>query len=479
MAKKDTINALIRRGIKPDVAEVIANAGYTVGSLSKASPEELMKYLPPEEVAEVFKKIGVKVKVETRRRKKAKEERKKKEPDLTPDVIPVKSKPLTSMEKEILEILESMGAELPRNVIWELADAAEKRGLKKSLLKEVVERAVEKYEDRKVAPYEACGVVAAQSIGEPGTQMTMRTFHYAGVAEMNVTLGLPRLIEIVDARRVPSTPTMEIYLKPEYNQDRDKVKEIASRIETTTVIDIASVETDIANMEVRVILDRDRMERKGISADEVFEKFGKTKGLDVQIDGDVIHVRLVEPSFKRLQMVSQNIKNMRVKGVPNIERALIRRNGGEYVIYTQGSNLRGILAIPEVDHKRVYTNNILEINEVLGVEAARNAIIKEAMNTLREQGLTVDYRHILLVADIMTNDGTVRAIGRHGVSGRKSSVLARAAFEITTTHLLEAGLTGEVDPLKGVTENIIVGQPVSVGTGGVRLYYVGPKKKTE
>ncbi|MDG6221518.1 MAG: DNA-directed RNA polymerase subunit A'', partial [Candidatus Thermoplasmatota archaeon] len=148
----------------------------------------------------------------------------------------------------------------------------------------------------------------------------------------------------------------------------------------------------------------------------------------------------------------------------------------EYVIYTQGSNLADVFQVPGVDASRVSTNNIVEINNVLGVEAARNSLVNEAMKTLSEQGLSVDYRHIMLVADIMTNDGDIRAIGRHGVSGRKSSVLARAAFEITTSHLLDAGITGEKDRLDGVTENIIIGQPVSVGTGGVKLIYV-PKKE--
>ena len=124
-----------------------------------------------------------------------------------------------------------------------------------------------------------------------------------------------------------------------------------------------------------------------------------------------------------------------------------------------------------MDKKRTSTNSIQEIYEVLGVEAARNSIIDEASKTLDEQGLTVDIRHIMLVADLMTNDGDVKAIGRHGISGRKSSVLARAAFEITAAHLLHAALTGEVDHLDGVAENIIVGQPVTLGTGAVNLVY--------
>jgi len=135
-----------------------------------------------------------------------------------------------------------------------------------------------------------------------------------------------------------------------------------------------------------------------------------------------------------------------------------------------------VLAEEKVDRTRTTTNSIQEIYDVLGVEAARNSIIHEASRTLEEQGLTVDIRHIMLVADLMTNDGDVKAIGRHGISGRKSSVLARAAFEITATHLLHAALTGETDDLDGVAENIIVGQPVTLGTGAVNLVYE-PKKR--
>jgi len=144
------------------------------------------------------------------------------------------------------------------------------------------------------------------------------------------------------------------------------------------------------------------------------------------------------------------------------------------VIYTEGSNLSKILELPYVDASRTTTNSVQEIYEVLGIEAARNAIVNEAYNTLQEQGLTVDIRHIMLVSDMMTNDGDVKAIGRHGISGRKSSVLARAAFEITAHHLLRAAITGEVDYLDGVAENVIVGQPVTLGTGAVNLIYQPP-----
>ena len=122
-----------------------------------------------------------------------------------------------------------------------------------------------------------------------------------------------------------------------------------------------------------------------------------------------------------------------------------------------------------VDTTRTRTNNISEISQVLGIEAARNAIIHEALSTLAEQGILVDVRHIMLVADMMCMDGEVKQIGRHGIAGEKESVLSRAAFEVTVNHLLDAAVANEVDELSGVTENVIVGQPIQLGTGDVKL----------
>jgi len=134
------------------------------------------------------------------------------------------------------------------------------------------------------------------------------------------------------------------------------------------------------------------------------------------------------------------------------------------------------LDIEGIDPTRTVTNHIHEIAKTLGIEAARNVIIKEAMGVLEEQGLDVDIRHVMLVADIMTVTGEVRQIGRHGISGEKSSVLARAAFEITVPNIVEASIKGESDPLKGVTENVIVGQSIPIGTGLVDLYMSAPPR---
>ncbi|HKZ89752.1 MAG TPA: DNA-directed RNA polymerase subunit A'' [Thermoplasmata archaeon] len=315
------------------------------------------------------------------------------------------------------------------------------------------------------------------------THNTMRTFHYAGVAEMNVTLGLPRLIEIVDARRVPSTPIMEIHVKSGHT-DLEKMRKIATEIEVTTVDDVAEIETDLEHMRVLAFPDDHRMKSRGVTWSELEERMKKVGTVEEvrrtvgtsEKKARALVVEAGEPSYKKLQRLVEQLRVTKIKGIDGISRAIIKKRGDGYVIYTEGSNLSKILEMPYVDGRRTTTNSVQEIYEVLGIEAARNAIVNEAYNTLQEQGLTVDIRHIMLVSDMMTNDGDVKAIGRHGISGRKSSVLARAAFEITAHHLLRAAIQGEVDYLDGVAENVIVGQPVTLGTGAVNLVYKPPAR---
>ncbi|WP_298683405.1 DNA-directed RNA polymerase subunit A'' [uncultured Methanomethylovorans sp.] len=362
--------------------------------------------------------------------------------------------------------------DLPLNILQTLREDVIKAGVNKKELEEIIEKVKESYEYAKVEPCEAVGVVSAQSIGEPGTQMTMRTFHYAGVAEINVTLGLPRLIEIVDARKEPSTPTMTIAVLEEYAQDRDKARKLAWEIEATHIDQLADVTTDALNMQLIIDLHEKTLMYRNITVDEIIEKL--TDKLDIQvrlsenIDNQLI-VKLKEPSYRDLLQMRKNIDTITLKGIEGIKRVVIRKDGNEYMLYTEGSQLKKVLEVEGVDISRTYTNNIGEIYDVFGIEAARNAIIKEATSTLGEQGLTVDIRHIMLVSDIMCCDGEVKQIGRHGISGEKASVFARAAFEVTVNHLLDAGMRGDVDELNGVTENIIVGQPIKLGTGDVHL----------
>jgi DNA-directed RNA polymerase subunit A'' len=299
--------------------------------------------------------------------------------------------------------------------------------------------------------------------------MTLRTFHYAGVREQNVTLGLPRLIEIVDARRIPKTPIMTVYLDKEHRKTKEKATEIARDIITTTLGNVAETEAYIdPEREVVVVeLDSNLMKERGVKAEELPNRI-KMTNYDVSVEEN----QLIFKPKKQVDMkkLLAGVASEHIKGVPDIRRVLVTEETGEWVIRTDGSNLSCVLDVAGIDPTRTTTNNVHEIAQTIGIEAARNSLIKEATGVLEEQGLDVDIRHIMLMADIMTSTGEVRQIGRHGISGKKSSVLARAAFEITVPNIIDAAIRGESDPLKGVTENVIVGQSIPIGTGLVDLY---------
>jgi DNA-directed RNA polymerase subunit A" len=358
---------------------------------------------------------------------------------------------------------------LPLNIKNDLFEELRTLQLSDDEINEVLEITKNVYKRSKVEPCEAVGTIAAQSIGEPGTQMTMRTFHYAGVADINVTLGLPRLIEIVDARKVPDTPMMTIYLDAESATDRDKALQLGWEIEATHVSDIADILTDTDEMQIYLEFDDRVLQQRNVNLDAIVSKLEMLQDVDVRIDGSNIVLIPSTKRYRALLQIVEKVKGMVIKGVDDIKRVVVRKEHDEYILYTEGSSLKKVIVLEHIDSTRTKTNNINEMAEVFGVEAARNSIIEEAMSTLREQGLTVDVRHIMLVADMMTIDGEVKQIGRHGIAGEKTSVLSRAAFEVTVNHLLDAAIRGETDELAGVTENVIVGQPILLGTGDVRL----------
>ena len=396
--------------------------------------------------------------------------------------------------KSIKAAADDAGVAFSQQTIHDLTEAVHNRDMAKLTKKQAEALVAEAGKAREMAlidPYEAAGIITAQSIGEPGTQMTMRTFHYAGVATVNVTQGLPRIIEIVDARKVPNTPTMTIRLEDEKSQSADAAKKLAAAIEITTTVNIADIDTDVAQRRLVLKLKKGNLKQKGMTPAEVKDKLERALRLYVEADKEknpstltlIPGIQTEEdmktlaenpPSYTELLQLEDKIRDMRLKGVPNIERANVQLDDktGEYYLSTIGSNLARISDMEGIDRSRTYTNNIIEIYEYLGIEAARQAIVNELQATLDGARLEVDVRHLLMVSDVMTSEGEVRAIGRHGVSGTKHSILARAAFEVTVNHLLKAGIIGERDNLTGVAENIIVGQPISLGTGSVELYYI-------
>ena len=344
---------------------------------------------------------------------------------------------------------------------------------------EIITRIKREFQMTRVQPCEAVGINAAHSIGEPGTQMTMRTFHFAGVAEINVTLGLPRLIEIMDARKEPSTPTMTIFLDEEFRESRDKAREVSWKIEAAPLHEFGDIETDIAEMCVIVQVNKDVCKKRKIALSEVLAKAPQKirdkrhyREFEVETDeveGILKFIPKNEDSYQNLFQLAEHVRQVIVQGIDDIRRVVVRKENDEYILHTEGSNLKDVFEIEGVDCKRTKTNNIAEITSTLGIEAARAATIDEAYATLKEQGISVDRRHIMLVADIMCMDGEVKQIGRHGIAGEKESVLSRASFEVTVNHLLDAAIAHEFDELSGVTENVIVGQPIQLGTGDVKL----------
>lgn len=469
MVNKQTVEAMKRAGLTEEEAEKLADR-FTLAEARRASVKRLMGAgFTGNEAEAIWAKLRKRPKKGKLSILKKKTVKTHTYEALDEAKVVEESAEQRKVRKIIMDCLDKQTRVLPMSVVNELVERCTASGLTKAKVERVTDLAFEQYMRVQIDATEACGIVGAQSIGEPGTQMTMRTFHYAGVAEINVTLGLPRLIEIVDARRVPSTPMMNISLEGAWAEDPELAQQVANKIETTFLRDIADVETDLGNMTITVKASRKFLERKNLKMDEVLEPIKKLKKIQTAKKAETITVTLDEPSYKRLMQLTEQIRDLKVKGIDGIKRVVIRKEEGRYVIYAEGSNLAQVLQVEGVDKRRVTTNDVQGIYEVLGVEAARNAIVNEAYNTLTEQGLQVDLRHLMLVSDVMTVDGTVRAIGRQGVSGEKTSILARAAFEITVDHLLRAGMRGEMDNLSGVAENIIVGQPVNLGTGAVRL----------
>jgi len=375
-----------------------------------------------------------------------------------------------SDKSAVRSAVASRAAGIPTAVTKELETTILSLGIESAKLPEIIDATLGKYNELMVDPGESVGIIAAQSIGEPGTQMTLRTFHYAGIREANVTIGLPRLIEILDARRVPKTPLMEVHLSPEYRTKQAEALRIARRMVYTQVEDIASeIKVQQFKSVITVVLSIEMMKERGVTPKKLQSsliaaglKPRKEKNYEISIT--------VKDSEGDLAPVVEKLRRIPVSGLSSVSRVTVREEDGEWVIYTEGSNLSEALKIPEVDKTKVFTNSIHEIAEVLGIEAARSALVKELKSTLEEQGLDVDLRHIMLVASAMTTSGRVKQIGRHGLSGEKVSVLAKAAFERTIPTLVEGAISGSTDRMRGMTERVLAGEEIKAGTGMIDVY---------
>jgi len=337
-----------------------------------------------------------------------------------------------------------------------------------SKMKKVAERVYQEYLKAKVEAGESVGIIAAESIGEPGTQMTLNTFHFAGVSEMNVTMGLPRIIEILDGRKEIKTPMMEIFLKGAHSKGKD-IKSLAMSLRETTLEEVATELTvNITDSSVEVVFDMDKLKMLELTVGQISKVIGKgvkDAGVRAGKDSIVLKLKGKDENPNLIYKMKEKARKVFIKGIKGIKQVLPVRREEEFVIITAGSNLKKVLDLPWVDASRTVTNNIHETRDVLGIEAARQTIINEVFKVIEAQGLNVDIRHIMLVTDTMCHAGKVLGITRFGIVSQKSSVLARASFETPIKHIMEASMIGESDSLSSVVENVMLNQPVPVGTG--------------
>jgi DNA-directed RNA polymerase subunit A" len=300
---------------------------------------------------------------------------------------------------------------------------------------------------------------------------TLNTFHFAGVSEMNVTMGLPRLIEILDGRKTIETPTMEIYLLEPFKSGKN-IKELAIRIKETRLGEIVKeFVIDLAENAVSFSIDEEKARMVGATPSSVIKAVEKGTKLHVKNEGKeyIVPVTSKEAGVNEVYKLKELLRSVFVAGIKGITQVLPVKRGDEYVIITAGTNLKAIMDFEGIDKTRTTSNDIFEMQDVLGIEATRATIINEIYKVIESQGLNVDERHIMLVADMMTVDGLIKGITRYGVIGEKSSVLARASFETPIKHIINAALVGEVDPLNSVVENVMINQVIPIGTGLPRV----------
>ncbi|KAI0042209.1 beta and beta-prime subunits of DNA dependent RNA-polymerase [Auriscalpium vulgare] len=392
-----------------------------------------------------------------------------------------------------------------------------------------------KFNQSIVNPGEMCGTLAAQSIGEPATQMTLNTFHYAGVSSKNVTLGVPRLKEIINVATNIKTPSLSVYLEPELARDAVLAKNVQQELAYTSLRTVTAaveihydpdptstlIEEDAVFVEaffaipdeeaesklhlqspwlLRLVLDRAKMIDRKLTMEFVAGKIAESFKTDLFViwsednseklvircrvlggaDKDEDGMGTVEEDIFLRQLENTMLNSVSLRGVKGIQRVFLLEHdkitineGGtiearrekEWVLETDGVNLKAVMCLDGVDFARTYSNSCVEVFNVLGIEAARGAIMKELRGVIEFDGSYVNYRHLALLCDLMTHRGILMAITRHGINRADTGALMRSSFEETVEILMEAAAVGERDDCHGIAENVMFGQMAPMGTG--------------
>ncbi len=395
---------------------------------------------------------------------------------------------LNDYAKKVAQTHKKFGLESKKVSQWTKAEKHLQR-LTLSQLVEFVDICKEKYMKAGMEPGTAVGALCAQSIGEPGTQMTLKTFHFAGVASMNITLGVPRIKEIINASKKISTPIITVSL--DNDRDPEFARRVKGRIEKTTLGEVSEYLEEVflpddCFLLVKLDIERIRLLKLEVDAESIRYNLCtsrlKIKPKDCTVIGDSLIT--IRPGvsgkttmYYQLQFLKEKVVSVVIKGLPSVNRAIIHIDDSEgadntrYKLFVEGDNLREVLAAPGVMGKKTTSNNTYEVASTLGIEAARTTIMKEIDYTMSSHGMSIDKRHIMLLADLMTCRGEVLGITRHGLAKMKESVLMLASFEKTSDHLFDAAYHGQRDAINGVSECIIMGIPMRVGTGLMELLY--------
>ena len=356
-----------------------------------------------------------------------------------------------------------------------------------------------KYKRALCEPGTAVGAIAAQSIGEPGTQMTLKTFHFAGVASMNITLGVPRIKEIINASKAINTPVITATLVN--CRDEKAARMVKASIEKTTMGEIAEYIKEVYKefeVKLAVRVDMKAVEALQLDADlqyiaQCIHNHPKMKvehgRIQLHVRGNkhtiyvIVHSREFPVKDEKgprslhaeILRVKTLLPSVLIRGLRSIERAVISFDDKkrEYSLMVEGNDLLGVMTTPGVDGMRTRSNHVADVEKYLGIEAARTTIINEIQYTMESHGMSIDSRHTMCLADLMTVKGDVLGITRFGLARMKSSVLMLASFEQTTDHLFEASAHSRSDRIDGVSECIILGVPISIGTGLFKLRQEG------
>ncbi|XP_031217576.1 DNA-directed RNA polymerase III subunit RPC1 [Mastomys coucha] len=354
-------------------------------------------------------------------------------------------------------------------------------------IEKFLETCRDKYMRAQMEPGSAVGALCAQSIGEPGTQMTLKTFHFAGVASMNITLGVPRIKEIINASKAISTPIITAQL--DKDDDADYARLVKGRIEKTLLGEISEYIEEVFLPDdcfilVKLSLERIRLLRLEVNAETVRYSICtsklRVKPGDVAVHGEAVVCVTPRENSKSsmyyvLQFLKEDLPKVVVQGIPEVSRAVIHideQSGKEkFKLLVEGDNLRAVMATHGVKGTRTTSNNTYEVEKTLGIEAARTTIINEIQYTMVNHGMSIDRRHVMLLSDLMTYKGEVLGITRFGLAKMKESVLMLASFEKTADHLFDAAYFGQKDSVCGVSECIIMGIPMNIGTGLFKLLH--------